>query len=276
MDDASKRRARDLAVGELMSRRITAIEEGNSLSLAHQLMLWSGIRHLPVVRDGKLVGLVSDRDLLRFNHADLAVIRVGTAMSFPVETIDAEAPVSEASARMATGKIDCLPVLEAGHLIGILTSTDILAERGRIAHKDRTPDVPTAASVARTQPYSVGADEALSRAVGLMVEHGIRHLPVVDGDRRVIGMLSDRDVRAKVGDPRDALDEEDDRIDLALETVEDAMTRNPIQVSLGASVYDLADAFLDDRIGAVPIVDERDRLVGLVSYVDLIAFLTQR
>lgn len=266
---------RDMAVKNLMTRRVSAIEENDSLSLAHQLMLWSGIRHLPVVRDGQVVGLLSDRDLLRYNHIDLATIRVGNVMNSPVETVDPDVTVAEASARMATKKIDCLPVLEAGHLVGMLTSTDILAERGRLVHKDQTPDLPTASSVAQTQLEVVGPEDSIARAIGLMVEHGIRHLPVVDSDRRVVGMLSDRDVRAKFGDPREVLQQKRERRHLAVATVEGAMTPNPIQVAEGASLYDLAEAFLDDRVGAVPVVDAKERLIGLVSYVDLIGFLTR-
>jgi CBS domain-containing protein len=265
--------ASDLEVSDLMSRRVTAVAEDDTVSLARQLMLWSGIRHLPVVRDREVVGLLSDRDLLRIAKTERDSVRVGDVMTTPVETIDLEAPVSEASARMAAKKIDCLPVVEDGYLSGIITSTDILAERGGLAHKDRTPPLPTVLSIARRNPVSIRPEESLAAAVRTMAENEIRHLPVVDATRRVVGILSDRDVRAKAGDPREVLEEDGTRLDLEVFTVEDAMTPDPTQVTSETSILEVADIFLDGRIGAIPVVDPDDRLIGIVSYLDLIAYL---
>ncbi|HEX8910363.1 MAG TPA: CBS domain-containing protein, partial [Anaeromyxobacteraceae bacterium] len=56
---------RALSVGDFMTRELVTLKESDDLALAEQMLRLGGIRHLPVVRDGKLVGLVTQRDLLR-------------------------------------------------------------------------------------------------------------------------------------------------------------------------------------------------------------------
>jgi CBS domain-containing protein len=98
---------------------------------------------------------------------------------------------------------------------------------------------------------------------------------VVDDDFRVIGILSDRDVRTAVGDPRRALDKEG-RALLRDRFVGSVMTRAPITVEPTTSVVDVAAIFVDERIGAVPVVRDDDTLLGIVSYVDVIAHFVGR
>lgn len=268
----------DTSVADLMTKRVVTLRESDTVAHAHQVMLWAGPRHLPVASEsGRVLGLVSDRDLLRFvsdRAAMPAQTPVKEVMTRDVLTVDGHVTVSEASARMAAKKIDCLPVVEQGRLVGIITAMDVLAERGRLIPTARGPHFPMVADVMRRHAIAIGPEAQLLDAVALLTDSEIRHLPVVDGYKRVIGIVSDRDIRAKVGDPLRAL--VDESAALAQTTVEAIMTPNPITVKPSATVLEAADALLDDRIGALPVVDEEDRLVGILSYVDLLAYLVGR
>jgi CBS domain-containing protein len=169
---------------------------------------------------------------------------------------------------MAAKRIDCLPVVEEGRLVGIISTTDVLAERGRLFFKSGRVAVPSVATVMRPSKYTVRPDDDLFGAIATMVEKDVRHLPVVDDRARVVGMLSDRDARAAVGDPLEVLRE--GAAALSGKCVEDAMTASPAVIGADASLADLASYLLDERIGALPVVDDDDRLVGVVSYVDLL------
>jgi acetoin utilization protein AcuB len=98
-----------------------------------------GFRHLPVLHDGRLVGIVSDRDLKQaMTSASLATegrardllldgLTAGQIMTRQVTTIGPSHGVEEAARLMATQRISALPVTEGDRLLGIVTETDVLA-----------------------------------------------------------------------------------------------------------------------------------------------------
>ena len=118
-------------------------------------------------------------------------------------------------------------------------------------------------------------DDDVLDVVALMVREGVRHLPIVDADDRVVGIVSDRDVRTAVGDPVTAL-ERSDETERDRWPVDEIMTSNPICVPANASVDELARVLVDESIGAVPVIDDDGKLLGIVSYVDLLHFTYRR
>lgn len=136
----------------------------------------------------------------------------------------------------------------------------------------RIDEAPTARLVMTADPETVLEETSLFEAAAKMAELGVRHLPVVDAAGTLVGMLSDRDIRTSIGDPLEALrnrrDEDEAR-------VSDVMAVDPLRGELETPLSDIAGMLADEHIGAVPIVDEGDRPVGIVSYVDLIRYLAR-
>jgi len=109
----------------------TTIAEALTLTRGHR------IRHLPVVDSGVLVGLVTDRDLRlamppiwaeeqsELQHM-LHARTVGDVMARSIITTDADAPIEDVARQMYQHRIGCVPVMERGKLVGILTETDVL------------------------------------------------------------------------------------------------------------------------------------------------------
>ena len=107
---------------------------------------------------------------------------------------------------------------------------------------------------------TVGRHDSCASARRLMDEHRIRHLPVVE-DGRLVGIVSDRDLRSvPVGGPAVIVD----RI----------MARSPVAVAPQTRIEHAARLMLDGRIGALVVV-ERDAVVGIVSYVDVLRAFVQ-
>lgn len=119
-------------------------------------------------------------------------------------------------------------------------------------------------------PVSVRLDASALEAHDLMVEHGIRHLPVVDEGDRVVGVLSLDDLRAALPvtlAARAPLPVEDR--ELAREwTVGELMTHAPVTAARETSLREAAERMADRRIGCLPVVDDDGRLVGLLSETD--------
>ncbi len=117
-------------------------------------------------------------------------------------------------------------------------------------------------------------DEGVREAFFRMRNNHIRHLPVVDGDWKLLGMVTDRDLRRP-----DWVDEAPDishvyYLDDNL-TLQDVMTRNPVVVHTYDPVQRAAQLMRENRFGALPVLNKEERLVGVVSAVDMLQILEE-
>jgi CBS domain-containing protein len=123
-----------------MSAEFASLRTEDRLDLADQVMQLGRVRHMPVIdADGRVVGIVSHRDLLEASlsrllaleplarRAFLGSIGIGEVMTRHVETIAPDETLARAAELMLHHKIGCLPVVRSdGVMIGILTETDLL------------------------------------------------------------------------------------------------------------------------------------------------------
>ena len=126
-----------MLVGERMKHPVITISPEMPIVDALNLMKRDHIRRTPVVKDGKLVGIVSDKDLLNaspYPATSLSVwemnyllskITVKDVMTKKVMTVAEDTPIEEAARIMADNKIGGLPVLREEQLVGIITETDL-------------------------------------------------------------------------------------------------------------------------------------------------------
>jgi CBS domain-containing protein len=127
-----------MQVQDIMVKDVATLDVDDELSLANDIMKLGRIRHLPVVAGKKLVGILSERDLFRSSLVEalghepsrtrefMKAVRIQDIMVKNVITLRPEAAVQEAVELMLTHKIGCIPVVEKGELLGLITETDIL------------------------------------------------------------------------------------------------------------------------------------------------------
>ena len=151
-----------MLVKDRMTLKPVTITPGTSFPEAFQIMREKRIRHLPVVDEkGKLIGVVARTDLLHASPSMatslsvfemnflLANLHIGKIMSAPPITVSEDAPLEEAARVMVQNKIGCLPVMHDGHLVGMITETDIFetfveilgGEEASLRVTVRVPDV---------------------------------------------------------------------------------------------------------------------------------------
>ncbi len=128
-----------MIVAKRMKRNPVFVDEGDSMKKAMDLLKEHEIRHLPVMKDGeKLVGILSERDIkqaspspataleIREIYYLLDKVKVKQIMTRRPYTVSSTAPIEEAALIIREKKIGCLPVVDNGRLVGILTETDII------------------------------------------------------------------------------------------------------------------------------------------------------
>lgn len=131
--------AGEMTVADLMTSDVVTLTEDETLAHAQRCMARGRIRHLPVVREGMLVGLITHRDLLAASFSIFAeveaseqrrvfdTVRVVEAMHRDVVTVSPQLPVSKAARILLENKYGCLPVVDGDHqLQGIVTEADFL------------------------------------------------------------------------------------------------------------------------------------------------------
>jgi len=144
-----------MQVKEIMQRDVVTLGLEDSLDTVEDIMTLGRVRHLPVVAgESRLVGVVTQRDLLKASlasvlglgraveHDWLKKIPVRVVMTTEIETASANDSLKSAVDRMITQKIGCLPVVEGGKLLGLLTETDCLQVLAS-ALTNEPPPVPT-------------------------------------------------------------------------------------------------------------------------------------
>ena len=126
-----------MLVGERMSHPIISIAPDTPVHDALNMFKRERIRRAPVIKEGKLVGIVSDKDLLNASPSPatslsvwemnylLSKITVSEVMTKKVITVAEDTPIEEAARIMADNKIGGLPVMRDSHVVGIITETDL-------------------------------------------------------------------------------------------------------------------------------------------------------
>ncbi len=126
-----------MLVGERMSRPVISIAKSMPIHDALALFKKERIRRAPVLEDGKLIGIVSDKDLLNASPSQvtslsvwemnymLSKITVREVMTRKVLTVQTDTPIEEAARLMADNKIGGVPVVKGDKVVGIITETDL-------------------------------------------------------------------------------------------------------------------------------------------------------
>jgi CBS domain-containing protein len=274
-----------LRVSSLMTRDPVSVHKEQSLAVAGAMMAARGVRHLPVVHDGWVEGVLSHRDL---HAAEASALEpgldapVGHVMARPAVTVTADQSALTAARLLRQHRIGCLPVVDDyGWLVGIVTTADLVRLLPRSA-----PDAPAdvtrsgadhrldqvmaalAARPSRTAAevpvhyymsspvQTVGCDDGLLVAAARLRAHRISSLVVVDSGR-MVGVVT----RSDLGE-RQPGDE--------TERVAARMTRGVVEVGPATAVAVACRIMIEREVHQV-VVSDAGRPVGVLSRSDAVA-----
>lgn len=124
-----------------------------------------------------------------------------------------------------------------------------------------------------TELVTVHHGDAISKVRSVFSEHKLHHLPVVDGEK-LVGIISWTDLmRLSYGD---AFGEDDRAVDATLDhthKLEDLMRRQPVTIDVNSGVRDATQVLAEGDFHALPVLENGDKLVGMVTTKDLLKFL---
>lgn len=123
-------------------------------------------------------------------------------------------------------------------------------------------------------PATLKPENGIKEAIRIMERGHFRHLPVVDEKGKLLGMLSDRDIRL-IRPSLAFVSTEDAMVQLWSIAVQQAAVFDPITVRADASLREAAQTMLRWQVGGLPVVDGRGALVGIITYTDLLRELAE-
>lgn len=280
-----------MKASELLSNMLVTIGPNASLDDARKTLGRCEIRHLPVVDDGRVVGMVSERDISIVlgrvqqpnSHSDETdsqetriPMQVQGFMSSPVWCVDARSDVGEIIDMMLEYRISALPVTAKDKLIGVITVTDALRCLLDYCRSQPYDQLNRDTVIAHMSEPEVVAD--YSDYVHIVLASMVRmqsYYALVVLDDRLVGVISDRDLRRRLGvSVRGSLDAHPELHDShEFRTAGQIMTSNPKTATADTLLTQAVSMMIQYRIGALPILNGDGTVAGLLSATDLMRVL---
>lgn len=261
-----------MKVADLMSRELLTIDIDRSLRDARRLMEKHGVSRLVVTDEGRVVGILTERDMARrlgtYVERKLsdAHVFVSAACTKQLITIGPEQSVERAAQLMLEHGISSLMVSDDEKVVGILTKTDLIKALRESRVKVR--------SHMSSPVITVVVGEDLLRTRKLMLEHGIKRV-VVQLGRRIVGIVTEGDVAHALGLFRKLSEAKHWDEKLRRIRVDDVMSREVITIDANETLGKCVKLMLEHDISGLPVL-EAGRLVGILTKTDLIRALAKR
>lgn len=268
----------------------------------------------------EFIGVISQRDALRLSswngagklssEPDSRALRqlLSRVVTRGAHTVEPDVPIGRAVEILLDQHIDMLPVVVNQKAVGIVTTTDLLrmivrtaevieeacvrqthqknptvwaqsedANRSRLGHFVKQ----TVEAVMARDLITMSPNHTLGEAIHTIQEHQLRHIPIVDEEGRLVGILSDRDVLRHLpyqshglhtpsGKFREDLFRVEEARSALTQRIEGIMTTKLVTIRPDCPVIEAAMILMKKKIGVLPVLDSQDKMVGILSVLDLL------
>src|SRR3990170_2773219 len=260
-----KPRLRDLKVRDFMPRDVVTGTADEPLSEILGRMRTEDVHEIPIVEKKKLLGVVSMAAIARHKSVQPTAKASHEMVAAPDVAPDLDLPA--ASEMFLSSGHRSLPITEKGKLVGILSRSDVVRALADCEEVEsmRVADVMT------PQPQCVNASETVAQARTVMVGLGERAIPVVDGERRLVGVVGLRDLTDVFARPREKEKRrggggEKDPVRVLVGSI----MRPPVTVGPDATLPKALTVMAEKRISTLVVVDEEREPVGIITSADLV------
>jgi CBS domain-containing protein len=276
-----------MIVKDYMTSDVVHVEIPGNRDDVLKILKRTGISGVPVIKNKKIVGIITRKDLLRKPEET----QLGLLMTAKPLTIAPDADISEAARILVTKKIRRLPVVEDGHLLGLLSVADLVHAIAQKKIKDEIKDIYT------SQTFALWEETPLPVVGRVMEISGVDAIPILDAENRLQGIISERDlIRSSsiedsvgVSDFSNGTDDDEwtwesirdnhtisfgiSKVQLPNRPVKLAMVKNVVAVPANAEVSECALKMRRARVDQLPVVNGDKRLVAMLFDRELIRAL---
>jgi len=274
-------------VRDYMTSDVVHVEIPGNRDDVLKILKRTGISGVPVIKNKKIVGIITRKDLLRKPEET----QLGLLMTAKPLTIAPDADIREAARLLITHNIRRLPVVESGHVVGLLSVSDLVHAIAQLKIKDEIKARYTSKTFALWE-------ETPLPVVGRILEiSGVDAIPILDAESRLQGIISERDlIRSSsiedsvgVSDFSNGTDDDEwtwesirdnhtisfgiSKVQIPNRPVKLAMIKNVVAVPYNAEVSECALKMRRARVDQLPVVNGDKRLVAMLYDRDLIRAL---
>ncbi len=259
-------RAKDIA-----QYKIITIDKDASVYDAIYLMVANDITGLPVVDGSSVVGVISEKDVLKLLYdIEFLAGSVGDYMTTNVLTFDEEDDIADICQCLINNNFRRVPILRDGKLVAIITRADLIRAnkykfRPTIPHDTSTthPNFLLAKHVMTCGLLTVRRNTPVYMAMEIIATGNITGLPVVDDAAKLVGIVSEKDLLKLLYNPK-----------AQPGLVQDHMTRDVVNFDFDDSLFEVCHCLINNNFRRVPIL-EKGKLTGIISRRDIITYILE-
>ncbi len=263
---------------DIMRTDVITATPDMSLAQGQRLMHDNGIRHLPVVSDARLVGVVTDRDMRDAAPSPATTLSKGeinyqmdhtalhTCMSRNLFTASSDDDIVQVAATLVKRHVGGLPVVEGQRLVGMITEIDCLKALVGMGY----PTEILVKTHMQTDVITAVPENLVSAVVQQMRGSRVRHIPVVTEGQRLVGLVSDRDIRQAGVSDEPHLAQYDLNHLLEKMTVNTMMATQLHTVTGETTLAEAGRLLLNHKIGCLPVVRDEGILDGIITVTDFL------
>jgi CBS domain-containing protein len=274
-------------VKDFMTPDVVSVEIPGNRDDVLKILKRTGISGVPVLKDGKLVGIITRKDMLRKAEET----QLGLLMTRNPVIIEPGATLDEAATQIIEKKVRRLPVVEDGALVGILSVADLITAIAQLKFKREIKEHFTSST------FALWEETPLSLVGRIMEISGVDAIPILDNEGVLAGIISERDLiknsliedSVETSDFSNGTDDDEwtwesirdlhtlsfgvSKVKLPPRPVKTAMVTTVVSVPLNSEISECALKMKRARVDQLPVVNSDKQLVGMLFDRDIIRVL---
>ena len=264
----SERKVLGTAV-DIMKCGVTTIRKEKSVYEVIKILVEKNISGLPVIDDTGLVGIISEKDILKLMfETEFISGSVEDYMTRDIITFDEQDSLADICNCLIENNFRRVPILHNNKLSGIISRADLIrANKDRFKPQETTekPEErkkgPLARDIMKCGLITVQRQTPIYEAIEILASKHITGLPVVDDCMNLVGIISEKDMLKLLYDPS-----------VKPGKTEDFMTEQVVSFNHDDSLFDVCDCLINHNFRRVPILNQ-GKVVGIISRADVMVYV---